>query len=583
MATLSLLLRSFLTVSFYIAVVMHRALAVEVNLGHVRYRGLQNSTSGITSFYGIKYAKSPVGNLRWRPPVPIDTKRTHLSDDAVDATVRGPTCIQSVPPWSPGVITGEQNEDCLLLDILTPVTPISAKLPVLVQIHGGGYSSGSVQSSPGNAIVHQSNGSLIYVAIQYRLGPLGFLAGDKVASDGSWNVGLLDQRAALNWIRTNIHHFGGDPSKVTITGGSAGGASVTLQMVLYGGSRNPPFRSAIPGNVTSYEESVFYILIRDVEYPWWTPIYSRAWLNRQYNIFMEATNCTILSCLRSISTNAIQSATVQAYQTAYEAEKFAYGTFYWGPAIDGRIIRDHPIKEFRDGHFTKVPIMVDRDGYEGLLFSNFSMSTDEDLISDLSVLWPQAPESLILDAMALYSGSEYDATNLKKQPIILAFEKAGGPFNLSDAYSRRQSIFGDAIVNCPSNSIMTAVSRAGLRAYKMVFNAGSQVHGATVPYLFSETIEPSGAEVLGGFVSIAGNGTLAMIMRNYFVSFTRFLDPNALSNNTSQPVTPFWPEYILPRSNVLSVGFDDINVVSDPDDSAQCNFLETSFASIAGV
>jgi carboxylesterase type B len=73
------------------------------------------------------------------------------------------------------------------------------------------------------------------------------LAGEEVFRDGSWNAGILDQRAALDWVQQNIHYFGGDPSKITIVGGSAGAASVTLQMVLKGGEENPPFRAAIPG------------------------------------------------------------------------------------------------------------------------------------------------------------------------------------------------------------------------------------------------------------------------------------------------------------------------------------------------
>lgn len=112
-----------------------------------------------------------------------------------------------------------------------------------------GYNSGSAASSPGASLVHQANGSLIYVAIQYRLGPLGFLAGDQVAANGSWNVGLLDQRAAIDWVQRNIHLFGGDPERVTIAGGSASGASASLQMMMYGGATQRSFHAAILGDV----------------------------------------------------------------------------------------------------------------------------------------------------------------------------------------------------------------------------------------------------------------------------------------------------------------------------------------------
>jgi carboxylesterase type B len=107
---------------------------------------------------------------------------------------------------------------------------------------------GNADVSPGNALVYQSDGDLIYVSIQYRLGAYGFLGGSEVKKDGDANVGLLDQRAALKWVQRHIAKFGGDPSKVTIIGGSAGGGSVMNQMILNGGDVNPPFRAAMAGS-----------------------------------------------------------------------------------------------------------------------------------------------------------------------------------------------------------------------------------------------------------------------------------------------------------------------------------------------
>lgn len=88
---------------------------------------------------------------------------------------------------------------------------------MLFQIHGGGYTQGDAQSYPGDAIVNASNGNLIYVSIQYRLGLFGFLSGAEIAQNGVLNSGLLDQRAALDWVQRNIRPFGGDPSKVTVS------------------------------------------------------------------------------------------------------------------------------------------------------------------------------------------------------------------------------------------------------------------------------------------------------------------------------------------------------------------------------
>lgn len=120
-----------------------------------------------------------------------------------------------------------------------------------------GYNTGSSQNFPGNALVYQSQGGLIYVSVQYRLGAYGFLGGTEVTENGVANVGLLDQRAALNWVQRHIGAFGGDPAKVTIIGASAGGGSVINQMIIYGGESNPPFRAVIAGQLHySYQYSI---------------------------------------------------------------------------------------------------------------------------------------------------------------------------------------------------------------------------------------------------------------------------------------------------------------------------------------
>lgn len=200
----------------------------------------------INSFYGIHYAAAPIGNLRWQAPVDIERSNDYASAGIIDASSGGPACYNSIPstlgtlspPVSAFGANGE-SEDCLLLDVLVPDNPTSAYLPVLVQIHGGGYTLGAAGFFPGDALVNRSAGNLIYVSIQYRLGAFGFLAGAAVRENGVANAGLLDQRAALNWIQRNIRAFGGDPARVTITGGSAGGGSMTMQMILYGTSFSP--------------------------------------------------------------------------------------------------------------------------------------------------------------------------------------------------------------------------------------------------------------------------------------------------------------------------------------------------------
>jgi carboxylesterase type B len=144
--------------------------------------------------------------------------------------------------------------------------PVSTKLPVMLQIHGGGYTQNFAEFTPGWTLVNASNGNLIYVTIQYRLGPYGFLSSADIKRDGTPNAGLLDQRLALAWVRRYISAFGGDPDKVLITGGSAGGGSVMNHLIMYGGVSNPPFRAAIAGKtvlqlVPDFHSSLMFWLL----------------------------------------------------------------------------------------------------------------------------------------------------------------------------------------------------------------------------------------------------------------------------------------------------------------------------------
>lgn len=105
------------------------------------------------------------------------------------------------------------SEDCLVLDVFAPSHATDENLPVLLWIHGGGYTVGNAADAGGPNFVSSSHGSMIFVSIQYRLGAYGFLSSEDVAKDGSPNAALLDQRAAINWVHRHIRAFGGDPSK----------------------------------------------------------------------------------------------------------------------------------------------------------------------------------------------------------------------------------------------------------------------------------------------------------------------------------------------------------------------------------
>ena len=183
--------------------------------------------SGIREFRGIPFAAPPVGDLRWRPPQAVIPW-----EGARDASAFGPRCMQKyvfqdMQFRSPGF-----SEDCLTLNVWTP-PHAKTKLPVLLYFYGGGYVAGDASEFRYDG-EHMARRGIVVVTSNYRLGVFGFLAHPDLAAESprhaSGNYGLLDQVAALQWVRDNIAVFGGDPKRITIAGESAGSVSVNLLM-----------------------------------------------------------------------------------------------------------------------------------------------------------------------------------------------------------------------------------------------------------------------------------------------------------------------------------------------------------------
>ena len=198
--------------------------------------------SGVRAYLGIPYAAPPVGPLRWTAPQPIRWSGRWNADR------RGPECIQVLRPHDINHYFGEEptSEDCLYLNVWTPAkASAGARLPVIVFIYGGGFTIGS-SGMPNYGGEETARAGAVFVNFNYRVGALGFMAHPELSREQgghSGNYGLMDQTAALRWVRDNIARFGGDPAKVLLIGQSAGAGSVAAQ--IFSPAARGLFRAAV--------------------------------------------------------------------------------------------------------------------------------------------------------------------------------------------------------------------------------------------------------------------------------------------------------------------------------------------------
>jgi len=207
---------------------------------------------GVRAYLGIPYAAPPVGDLRWAPPRPVTWQGVRNADRT------GPECIQVLRPHGINHYFGEEatSEDCLYMNIWAPDAQSAAKLPVIVFIYGGGFTIGSSgMPNYGGAAVAKRDA--VFVNFNYRVGAFGFMAHPELTREQgghSGNYGLMDQIAALRWVRANIAAFGGDPEKVMIIGQSAGALSVSS--LIFSPEAKGLFRSATMTSWCNYRDTM---------------------------------------------------------------------------------------------------------------------------------------------------------------------------------------------------------------------------------------------------------------------------------------------------------------------------------------
>jgi para-nitrobenzyl esterase len=298
----------------------------------------------VYAFYGIRYAAPPVGPLRWQPP----TAPTPPAGTVV-ASTPGNACPQ---PGNLSPIT--QGEDCLFLNVWVPTsaTPDS-KLPVYFYIHGGSLIAGTGATWDPSILVEQSN--IIVVTINYRLGALGWLAepGLIAAAANTYqnvgdvgNYGLMDQQFAMQWVQANIAAFGGDPTKVTIGGESAGGLSVTSNLT----STNTA-TGLFHGAIIESGAYMLHSVLSQTEY--------ESAFGPAFDTALGCTPPADAACLRAATATDILFAQFRSFGAAGIA-----------PDFGNKILPNSLVSALTNGAFIQVPVLQGTNANEGRLFES---------------------------------------------------------------------------------------------------------------------------------------------------------------------------------------------------------------------
>lgn len=449
------------------------------------------SEEGLTVYKGIPFAAPPVGDLRWRAPLPA-------------AKWEG---VRQTTAFAPGPIQGGRppsgvSEDCLYLNVWTPAKSADDRIPVLVWIYGGGFAGGAT-SEPTYSGEKLAKKGVVLVSIAYRVGQLGFLAHQELSAEAtnhvSGNYGLLDMIAGLQWVQKNIAAFGGDPKKVTIFGESAGGIAVSMLCA------SPLAKGLFNGAVS--ESGGSFGPTRVVTMP-----------GENLKRLPDAERNG-----ETYAKNAGVSSVAELRKLAPDKLPGGRGLGMAWPIIDGWVIPDDQYKLYEAGRYNDVAILVGYNSDEGASFS--PPKTPEDYIASTTNRYGPFAERLL---KAYPVGSNV----VPKTARDLARDAAFGWHTWS--WARLQAKTGKSKVfyyyfdqhpEYPEGS-----GRAG---------HGSP-HGMEVAYVFQH-LNPSSPQTSKADLAISD------AMSTYWVNFAKHGDPNGDG-------VPTWPAFSDANPAVMYFG-----------------------------
>ncbi|EEA26279.1 hypothetical protein EYB25_003522 [Talaromyces marneffei] len=493
---------------------------LEVDLGYAGYVGVHNAASGLNSWHGIRYAQAPLGHRRWQVSVPPQTK---FNGTFLDASTHGPTCPQAPdhlttpePAWTASTSV---SEDCLFLNVWAPED--AADLPVFVWIHGGGYGSGNADADM-SWMVETPVTKFVAVSIQYRLGAFGFLAGKDVQKHGIANAGLYDQYLALQWVQKYISLFGGDPDRVTIGGESAGGGSVMLQAMAYGGTVGDEL----------YDGTFLASPYLPQQFNYDDPLPTT-----YYEYFAAEAGCSgsmtesVFDCLVAADTNALQNA---SYTVTVNAK---YGQWAFAPVTDGKFVQQRPSAQLSAGKVNGNRGLIGNNANEGLAFTPQNVTTEEEFVEFVQYLMPGLNDHQIQQVLAEYAlpaslptvGFATDGLNANATAVFVS------PFAVGQQ-QRANNLYSELTFVCSAYWIADAYGLKSRKSYKYEFSLINSCHGEDMP----------------GYFGNAPN-TMSQPFQHSFLSFfDSFITHGTPSNTTSYTidvpadiaqVLAYWPSW----------------------------------------
>jgi para-nitrobenzyl esterase len=471
----------------------------EVELALGRVRGFDEG--GVAQFRGLPFAAPPVGDRRFRPPEPVEPWA-----GVRDATTWAPRAPQSLEPSRfRRVVDIPLDEDCLFVNVFAPGAGAApeAPRPVMVWIHGGAFTIGS--GCLFDAAELARRGDVVVVTVNYRLGALGFCYLDHLDArfDGSGNAALLDQIAALRWVREHVAAFGGDPGNVTIFGESAGGHSVGC-LLTASGARGL-FHRAIVQSGAGFQ-------LREVDQA-------------------VATTTSFLDQLGAVGVDDLQS-------MRWEQLVDAQAAFSFSPTRDGTVLPDPVVDAVAAGACADVPLLVSHTRDEMRLFAvdgalGAMPADDAELAARLRGAFSDGAA-----AVAAYRAAEPEASAAELWLSFLTDQRFHMPdFALADARLGTRTDVWTARFSWPSPALDGRLGAC---------------HAIEIPFLF-----PGGGN-LGGMTDDDGPPrALAHAIQDAWTAFAHDGDPACAS-------LPPWPRY--DREHRFTMEFaDECTVISDPD------------------